>query len=141
MVGQDAISAKASRGNLTFTSMWEDVSVGNFSAQKIIGNKLSISEGKVKVGAGVKKVLAFAINDGFYVGTLSGDKCLHLQVNGSNVSDGSYYSNQQGGILPLFTSMSIIEVQENDLIGVSVMSGETGTLSILESYLYVQVVE
>lgn len=141
VVGQDAISAKASRGNLTFTSMWEDVSVGNFSAQKIIGNKLSISDGKVKVGAGVKKVLAFAINDGFYVDTLSGDKCFHLQVNGSNASDGSYYSSQQGSILPLFTSMSIIEVQENDLIGVSVMSGETGTLSILESYLYVQVVE
>ena len=141
ITGQDMISVRANRGSITFTEGWTDVSVPNFTAINTIGSKLTISNGKVKVGKGVSKVVVFAINTGFYVSTLVGDKGIHIQVNGTYVADGSYYSYPQGNIFPLFTEMRVVNVQENDLIGVSVMSGAAGTLDILETYLFVQVVE
>ena len=114
------------------------------SATNVVGTKLTLENGKVKIGTGVSKV------------RISGSIFMDITQQGSGYLWGRIAkngSNVQGSIHPLVTGMGfvsasipskIIDVDENDLLHLNVdATGATGTVRNTEenTWLCVEVIE
>lgn len=112
--------------------------VNNWILDHKIGDKLSVEDGKVKVGSGVSKVkihyfLGLTLNeaDTFYAYPKINDtSILPWIVNYYSV--GSVYS---------VSWESIASVKENDLISLAVYSTKTGKLEMQRNLMIVEVIE
>lgn len=112
--------------------------VNNWILDHKIGDKLSVEDGKVKVGSGVSKVkihyfLGLTLNetDTFYAYPKINDtSILPWIVNYYSV--GSAYS---------VSWESIASVKENDLISLAVYSTKTGKLEMQRNLMIVEVIE
>ena len=114
------------------------------SVTNVVGTKLTLENGKVKIGTGVSKV------------RISGSIFMDITQQGSGYLWGRIAkngSNVQGSIHPLVTGMSfisaciplqIIDVKENDLLHLNVdATGATGTVRNTKenTWLCVEVIE
>lgn len=104
-----------------------------------VGSKLSISNGGIKIGKGVTKVLVSA---SVYYGVLGtvGAKNLFIKKNSSNVARKTFRcaGNYDGNSMP----MKLLNVQENDILYLyaEVYSGDVVSSQQKETYMTVQVI-
>ena len=132
------ITVKAIRQNINIPEDWGIVKIPiNSNIQ--VGNKFTISNNAVKIGSGVSKVLVSAHCGAISFLTVGGDKEFTIYKNDNAVADaynaaGSNWKSAD--ITPL-----LLEVSQNDLISIRLISGQAGSVEILPSYLTVEVVE
>lgn len=129
----------ARNDSLNIPTAWAYVNAGNLSELNKTGSKLSISSGKVKIGAGVTKVLVSFHCQGI-AGPLGDHGMRIVQNDSSGIAEG-YVGGDTLQYIPLASAPELVDVKEGDTFGLKVFSGGTGTLKFLQSYLTVEVVE
>ena len=97
----DMIQGTVARQYVSTSSSWEIKNLGTLTQSVKKGNKLSIVNGKIKVGAGVKKLLAAGTLTGFNSNQSNGDFNFFLMRNGSAFAT-LYFNGSQHGWRPRF---------------------------------------
>lgn len=135
------ITAKAIRQNITISTEWANVKIP-LSTNTQIGNKFTISSNSVKIGSGVSKVLISAHCSAISFQDVAGDKQFLIYKNEDVVSD-TYvgFENNVAHWATADISPLLLNVQQNDLISLRLIAGQTGSIEILPSYLTIEVVE
>lgn len=137
---RDILTAILARNDsFNIPSKWDYVKAGNLSKLNKTGSKLSISSGKIKIGAGVTKVLVSFHCQG--ITGPGGDHGMRIVQNDSSEIAVSYVGGEFLKYIPLASAPKLVDVKEGDTFELQVFSGNVGTLTILQSYLTVEVVE
>lgn len=129
----------ARNDSLNIPTAWAFVNAGDLSEVNKTGSKLSVSSGKVKIGAGVSKVLA-----SFYCHGIAGPGGDHgmriIRSDNAEIAN-CYVGGDTLQYIPLASAPRIIGVEEGDTLELQVFSGNPGTLKFLPAFLTVEVVE
>lgn len=136
---QNIVTARADRQNVVITENWS-VSKIKFNSNIKIGNKLTVESNAIKIGKGIKKILASAQCGGIG-NSLQGDKNLFLQKNNATFASTYQSADATGGFLFASIPPCLVGVSEGDMISLGISSGTKGTLEILGGYITVEVVE
>ena len=135
------VTAGIDRKSWTVTSDWGGVAMLPFNWNVPIGDKLTVTNEGIKVGAGVSRVLVTANCEGINHSACGGDKILHIKRKRGNTLANvisCYNSN-----MPYWHSAScatrIEYVQEGDIFYLELGSGARGTIEVLPSVLTVEV--
>lgn len=135
------VTAGIDRKSWTVTSDWGGVAMLPFNWNVPIGDKLTVTNEGIRVGAGVSRVLLTANCEGINHSTCGGDKIFHIKRKRGNTLANvisCYNSN-----MPYWHSAScatrIEYVQEGDIFYLELGSGARGTIEVLPSVLTVEV--
>lgn len=132
------ITANMIRQNINIPTDWAVVKIPlNNSVQ--IGNKFTISNNSIKIGSGIKKVLVSAHCNAIGFSIVGGDKEFTIYKNDSVVADA--YNAEGNNWKSADISPLLLEVSQNDLISLKLISGQAGSVEILGGYLTIEVVE
>lgn len=130
----------ARNDSFTNSTAWTPQNLGELTKLNGSGSKLSISSGKVKIGAGVSKVLVNAFVTGF--STSGGDHGIVIFKNTDKIIDSAYISGSITDYTPATIPDVLTDVEEGDLIYLGAWTGKANnSSSILKSFLTVEVVE
>lgn len=131
---------KFSRQNVTVNQSWgtAKVSCSGFSSE---GDKLTIDDNGIKIGAGVSKVLVSAQCAGIGTNVVSGDKQFMIKKGTETIGNSYLGGGVSVNFINLCISPILIDVQQADVISLEVGSGAVGTFEILSGQLTVEVVE
>lgn len=132
------ITAKVIRQNINVPTAWANVKIPlNTNIQ--IGNKFTVSNNSIKIGSGVSKILVSAHCSAISFLTVAGDKQLLIYKNENNVGDAYIGGGSNWEVADI--SPFLLEVQQNDLISLRLISGQAGSVEILPGHLTIEVVE
>lgn len=135
------ITAKVIRQNIDVPTEWAIAKIPiNSNIQ--IGNKFTVSNNAVKIGSGITKVLVSAHCGAISFQDVAGDKQFLIYKNEDAVSDAYVgFENNVAHWATADISPFLLEVQQNDLISLRLISGQAGSVEILPGHLTVEVVE
>lgn len=134
------LSITKSRGAINIPIAWETVKMNCETSNVSSDDRLTFSDGAVKIGKNVNRILA-SLHTGGVQRTGGGDKVIKILKNGDTI-DVSYISGenpadwQEMNISPI-----IIDVEEGDIISIGVDWALTGNLNFLKTTLTVEVVD
>lgn len=132
------ITAKVIRQNIDVPTAWENVKIP-LSSNIQIGNKFTVSNNSIKIGSGVSKILVSAHCSAISSVTVAGDKQLLIYKNENNIRDAYIGKGIDWGLADI--SPFLLEVQQNDLISLRLVSEQAGSVEILPGHLTIEVVE
>lgn len=135
------LSITKSRGAINIPIAWETVKMNCETSNVSSDDRLTFSDGAVKIGKNVNRILA-SLHTGGVQRTGGGDKIIKILKNGDTSIDESYISGenpadwQEMNISPI-----IVDVEEGDIISIGVDWALTGNLNFLKTTLTVEVVD
>ncbi|MDO4282332.1 MAG: hypothetical protein Q4D02_01735 [Clostridia bacterium] len=137
---KNIITMKKAKGSINITEAWGNTLLQGTEYCKI-GDKLTIDNGKIKIGAGISKVLVSAHSNGINTSSITGDKGISLKKGDSSIAE-----NYIGGGLNAYhqgvtVAPILVDVVEGDEISVALFCSATGTLQFLDCFLTVEAVE
>lgn len=131
----------AANKSLTVSTTWAYSQLVCDTAMTKLGNKLSFSNGAIKVGSGVKRVRvsANAMTSG-----IANYQIVNIALNGTYLSTGYYRATNASYYGSIGLTPIILEVKEGDTISITYGTGATGTLTVAGgscTYLTAEVIE
>lgn len=135
------VTAGIDRKSWTITSDWGGVAMLPFNWNVPIGDKLTVTNEGIRVGAGVSRVLLTANCEGINHSACGGDKIFHINRKRGNtvVSVISCYNSNMSYWHSASCATRIEYVQEGDIFYLELASGARGTIEVLPSVLTVEV--
>lgn len=105
-----------------------------------IGEKLTLSQGSIKIGNGVHHV---KVSANVFIQGISGDLIGGIMKNSDRVSIGYSRTNSTGQFITITFAPIVLEVLEDDEITLNVGASTTGTLTVSAggTYLTVEVID
>lgn len=127
--------------NITISTTWSYSQLVCNEVQTRIGKKLTLENGAIKIGKGVKRV---RVNANAMTNGIANHQIINIALNGTNKATGYYRGTATGSFGVVSLSPIILDVVEGDIIGLTYGAGATGTLVIAGgtcTYLTVEVID
>ena len=139
VVGQNVMTINAQRYWQELNNTWTFYPITNMSVYSSTGTKLSFTDNAIKIGKGVSKVLVSGTGDWNHGHTC--DRCLQIYKNSDIEVASNYHGQETTNYVSSSISPKVLDVKENDVIKIGVLTQTPSSTEILEAFLTVEVIE